>query len=243
MSIVCQKDYKITVVTPVPNLYWKFEEPTGPWFDQFQHAEIDQTLPTVTSGTPALIQNGLKLHGDDPVVNTADPPIVYPASNGCSFTIWIKFYNRVAGDIIDGAVLLYNIGNNSSIAFEVKAFASTLHTIMLVEVEDVSSNFFTNQVDVGPVANNVWYFFAFTFAQPSKLTTFYFNGVSVGTTTSTVTPTATSLLSIDINASTGGAAKDLIQCDEMGVWINHVLTSSEVSQMWNGGAGARPPGV
>lgn len=88
----------------------------------------------------------------------------------------------------------------------------------------------------GNITNTAWHHFVFTFNNTSKATIIYIDGSSAATKTMTgVTTAGTSQLNIGANASPGNYWAGNFAL--YGIWRNRVLSSGDVTSLYNSGAG------
>ena len=90
-----------------------------------------------------------------------------------------------------------------------------------------------------PVDNNAWHFAVFAYTASPRQCKLYVDGSLASTLTVPVAYGAYATGDLDIfNLGNGD-----MRFDEVGIWLNHALTSTEVTTLWNAGAGARPAGA
>lgn len=162
-------------------------------------------------------QTGLGIIGDLSIGFWMKPTTITPPST--YFMLVDKFGN--------GSNLSYSVRqNNSNIYFSISSDGTTEHNV---------------SGTTGNLQANVWQYVVVTYTAASHLATFYYNGSSVGTADTIVT----SIFNGTANFELANGVDNVTylydgMLDEVGVW-SRVLSSSEVTQLYNGGSGLQYP--
>lgn len=209
-----------------PNEYWNMEQPVSPRVGMIQGVQLTGGVAGVTG----LIGRGISLPTSSAETYFASSnKLPYPAQVGLSFTLWIKF----AQDTGTGIPLLYfSFGSG---------FIGLFPDVDLV-VPNLRMQLFLNgqhYVSFGEVNYNTWYFCAMTFTQATREAKLYVNDSDPVTTSGPgAAPLAWPTGELTLSSTNDGYGLTL---DEVGVWMNHVLTPEEVLLLYNGGAGKTYP--
>jgi hypothetical protein len=229
MSVSCQKRFQIVVGAP-PNAYWKLDE-TG---SVNRVDSIHGIIATVFFGTvdsvAGKINNGahFPLNGvENELFATASPFLAF-SSVGFVYTFWVKVLTYGAAFLsVDFAV-----GGTSDVNFRY-----TGSVLDMVVQPDNNPDIHTN---LGSQPAGVWQFFTVVYdaSIPAFKVTINRGAVTQVNLLAPIDPYATGGWSV---ASVDGQSEFIF--DEMGVWMNTVLSDSFLDFLYNAGSGQRPPGV
>jgi len=234
MSIACQKNFSITVNSsiPTPSAYWKLDEATGTRADSIGSNGL-LVGGTETGDAPGLIGNALFTGGILDTLFYTTPSgnsLHYIPGTGLTFVLWIKF------------LVPQQPPGNAHSALEMAAWDLDFR----FDITNISAAFKFSPA-VGPdvvatlpfaFATNTWYFIVGQYDPISQKTQ-----VSVNNGAFTVSPTSASDAGTTIPSQTWivriGFPDTLI--DETGVWLGSVLNSSQLTDLYNSGAGKTYP--
>lgn len=87
--------------------------------------------------------------------------------------------------------------------------------------------------------NGAWHFFVMTVARSGNITLYVDNSAQTGASMAAVTGSLNDTQSVGLRIARGGTFFDG-QVDEGGIW-NRILTGTEISTLWNSGAGITYP--
>jgi hypothetical protein len=241
VSIACYKNYSM-VVNPsitVPQEYWRLDSLSGgKYVGSIAGVQVTPSNTAIGSG---IISNGIEAIGGSFVTATSAGNVALALGTiGASLSCWFKQVNAphvptLGGPEVDikwtggsSLILYFNYSNDPPV---------------------IPSGGYDNGIGGGAVINGPsitvgnWYFLVVTFELATKNVSFYINGSLVSTSVSTTSQTAKASGSLSyFGTIVGNAGEDNIT-DEIGYWGNHVLTAGEVTTLYNGGVGARPPGA
>lgn len=202
--------------------YWRLEETAG----NNRADAIGAETFTEIGGT---VSSGTGINGNCVVVTTGSTHYLegtgaFPAATALTINLWVKSalpstafgFLRTDGDS-DPAFSLFNI--------------ASLTDVCVPAYMDVPAA--NNCVDI---TANTWQMITFTWdgASVKKLGQ---NGAVSAFTDANLIPGGASVL---ILGDPGGASSVNYSVDEIGLW-SRVLSSSEISQLWNSGTGQFPP--
>lgn len=197
--------------------YWKLNESSGNATDELGTNTLTNSAVTYAA---AKINNGAVFNG---VSTTYLEKTSHAGVSAFSFSFWIKFS---AWDAADAIIDKYPSANGYRI------WGGTTWGGLLLSVTG------TSWVYTWTPTTGVWYHFAWTYASGTALL------YKDGNTTPVDTKTGLSLTDGSQTLALGNrAAHDQIfngSLDEVGYW-SRAITSSEVSQLYNGGSGLTYP--
>ena len=203
--------------------YYKLDESSGNAADSVGSNTLVNTGVTYSAGK---INNGAVFNGSSAYMTDASFPTVTgsytvafwfkPASLGSGNRMFASWANGIAIDADSSTTIHAEIGNG----------ASWLTT---------SAN-----ATVPTMSNGTWYYVAYVVTSTGY--TIYFNGSSVGSGTwSSDTPVlANATLKPYLGSIQGTSNFYSGMLDEIGIW-SRALSSTEVTQLYNGGAGLQYP--
>lgn len=250
--ITCEQDITINVVsTPNVQAYWKLDE-AGTNIERFDSIKNLSLSPLggTSAPTAGVINNGVqisgvggKLFGDifNGGTGASWSNLPYPAINGASISVWIKWSGanpnfftfpgvtltfQDAGGIATGG---FSIHGDGSIAAPPRIIVDFLKAFSAVD----------QTLTPGDVVLNVWNNIVATYNQTTHVGTVYLNGALVGVA-GLATWTVRTNAGLALNNAGGYFT---MNNDEVGIWNDHVLTQSEVTGLFNSGSGSRPPNV
>src|SRR5690348_9240509 len=235
MSLSCSKKYSITVGDE-QFWYWTLDQTSRPWQDSIHCLTLDVLGANSSPVTiPGIISSGLQFV---PAANTqigiGGTSLALPYSgSGVSLAFWVNFANYSGTH--DFSVWV-EFDNAKKDRFQVQFWIPTT-TIFAFWEQDIGGGQFLNLTTPFP-SLNAWHFCVLTYDQPSSTLTFYLDNVSVASghvTTPPLSATTASVSAIDNISSTS-----TVILDELSIW-GKTLQPADISQMWNGGSGARPP--
>lgn len=212
--------------------YWKYDESSGNASDSTGNGSTltnNGSIPYVSG----KINNGADLEnsGND-YFSVADNSFV-SVTGDFSFSFWANF-EGFTGSM---SMAKWNDADNSQNSYQFKASQTELR----LGVRN-SSDTQTSVSVAASLSTSTWYYFIVTYNSSSGATKFYQDGSQLGTTQTSATggpkDTATSLV-VGRDAVDGTNYYDGI-VDEMGMWSRE-LSSSEVTELYNGGNGLAYP--
>jgi hypothetical protein len=247
MGVSCQKDLSITVNSPVSlDFYWTMDEAGGAVsrVDKVHALQLFQNgVGQNIIGSPALFNNGLAFI-EAGTFSSFDsgfqPQLKIQSSNGFSFFGWFKvldwpvfpsysvekqfrFRNSI-GPFVDNTLVWDSFNKHVEITFNDNAF----NTYNLTDFVPVTGawNFFHMFFD--PVSTKVGYSIN--------------NGANVlGPAGASYAANTNGDITLSQTWAVADSAVNSLLFDEFGVKLSRILTPSEVSFFWNGGAGRTWP--
>lgn len=214
--------------------YWKFDESSG---DAADATPNGNTLTNINSATfvPAVIANGIDLEaGSSQRFTRANGSLVGLGFTGdLTLAGWVNF--ETVADA--GLCAKFSAVSGTDRSWNFRMGGAT--AIGLRIVYDGAGSNFTSSVSWSP-STATWYYIAVT--KSGTTIKFYVNGSQQGTDqtgASSAINTSTVPFMIGAQESDGGGPMDG-KMDEWGAW-NRALSGSEISQLYNGGAGLTYP--
>ena len=236
MSLTSSKAYSIEVTPsggpPKAQAYWELENVNQGPFNNCNPDSIQSIIlcynqlgvvPTVVAG---LIGNGFSWNVGPGLTGTLNTPIVAGlayAGGGMSLAFWFNIQTANATGWFSGIFSALDIYLNTDV--------------------DAGTEFKVSFFDPAPsatVSAGVWNFAVATFDPATGLKYLYVNNVLAGTVAQ-ADPAHSANGSFTWGTTLAGAGTYKVLLDEIGIWIGTVLTPSQISTLWNGGVGARPP--
>ena len=219
--------------------YWKFDESSG-------NAADSAGSNTLTNNGSMTYSAGVINNGATDIVanskyfSAADSASLTPSSSGFSWGFWIQVTSITGSQEVlckvTGATYEYEIFMSG---------AGGLIMGLTYSGDGTPANrsqFTTNAAAL--TAANTWTYIVITAIASSNTVIFYVNGSSVASSTilsaSTAVADTAANFAIGIYDTGTPTAGMTGQIDEMGLW-NRVLSSSEVIELYNGGAGLQYP--
>lgn len=220
-------------------------------FDTIPFNDAVAPFVNVTNGSnvtnpPALISNGRSttINNATAVTSGTDNTRKYDmaGSKPFSFSTWVKFSATAA----TGSTFILSIENNPFTTYQAAIIKANATNKIQFVIRSSSSDYLAIET-TATVTTNVWYNIAVTYNGNGTISgmNVYINGViqpftniSVGTFTSTITLPNAFRIFIGGSGITTGYFLGLQ--DETGIF-NRVLTQSEVTYLYNGGAGVAYP--
>ena len=196
--------------------YWKFE---GNSNDELGGNNGTDTSITYGSSYGKIDQGALFDAGGDKI-DCASAGIPTGTSSR-TFSAWVK---------LTGAVLVFVYGNGASAGQMMSLYMNTTNINMFGIAADVN---ISNSSSTG-----TWYHLVMTYN--GTTVEIFKNGSSVGTGTPTLNTAASSTFTIGHDNGTWAGGGSSGNIDELGVW-SRVLSGTEISDLYNGGAGLAYP--
>ncbi len=158
-----------------------------------------------------------------------------------SFSFWVKYATLPADGIRALHFTKYlRAGNQRSYYCGLLNDTGTYYMDLIISSDGAATN--NPRVTWTPLTGT-YYYFTVVFTAASSKTQFYINGAQQGadqTGTITSIKNGTAKFEIGMNDGDESAQSYVFDQDEMGVW-SRALTSGEVSQLYNAGAGLTYP--
>lgn len=225
------------------SFYWTMNEASGDRIDSA--AGVHWPLKAGTLVEPALFSYGIEINANIRGLETINNPsivITQANSNGISFWYWVKVVAR--GSTINNGVFCdlndFNTGNN-----ELSLFLYSLDGATTV-LDFFHSNGVNAPEIVSPHLSwtlGSWHMVAGVYDKVNQTLTIYADGVSVGSVADTFT--YPDLVNSDWALTTSnpiGTPPDMI-FDELGLCLNGALTQTQITALYNGGAGVTWPNI
>lgn len=233
-DVSCRKVFQLVVSGLDALFYWTLDNTLA---DSVSSALLVTILPNFGVG---IINSGFNFIASPNTLITLDyndPSLTYVAGEDLSCTFWIKW--SAGFDPNDQMAIGFG---KSAGGDEIDLTIRWNPTTLFLDVDnDVVSDL--DSMPFVPVLGD-WYFFAATYDYDTGLAKLYMNSVVVLETTIPVqffsSPTDNRLRCWQIG-SIPGTTLDYI-FDEYG-WYKRELTQADINTLYNGGAGARPPGI
>lgn len=239
MSLSCYKDYSMVVnpgITP-PSEYWRLDSLSGGKY--VGSITGLQLTPTNIASISGVISNAVDSNSTigNGSMSSAGSAALSIGTTGCSLSVW---QNQIAAPHI-----IATGGTNLRIQWpDAKSIYSQLNYTNDPPVTFDGGVAITGGILSGPVVTvSTWNLMVVTLNISTNTVSLYINGsfyTSAVIPTNPTNPQATGSLSFQ--GVTTGPGEDCA-IDEIGYWGNHVLTAAEVTALYNGGSGARPPGA
>lgn len=235
LGITCYKALSINVGDLTPSVYWTMDNVAG-LTDEMQGVML-ASLPT--NFTTGIINNGFHFvvgAGTAELNGVNKPELNHTLGQDMSFAFWVKVLT--AADAND----VYDVEYINDIIF--CDISLELRSSMVLRAND-GTNSFGESVPNSTVVLNSWYFFVITYEADSGLVKLYINGTFAHTGSVPVfLPTTVTDQSVyfQIRGNLGNNAMSCVM-DETGFWFGQLLSSCQISQLYNSGAAMRPPGV
>lgn len=236
MNTVCAKPLTIVInnaALPKPTAYWELEEASGTRVDAVGTVANNLTpFGNDVGNDPGIITNGLYIAGDPnpDYRTTSGTTLQYNVlSAGITLSFWIKF--------------------KSAFGNKFRAYLSAWDIAFLTDCS-MTNTVFEFQPASGPnVTANLaqalvvgqWYFAVGQYLTSTGKTRISLNaGPWTDSPTSASAAGATTTPAQFFVTPIGGP--DCV-IDEMGIWLNQLLSASDITALYNAGAAQRPPFV
>lgn len=224
-----------TVVVTEPTAYWKLDEIEGSRVDSIGTAHLtDHSTVTYVTGKLGNAAQFTRVNSE--YLSTADQTALRAGARDWSFACWVKFDSLPGGEHVFIAsksgssvnqhewVLEWDGATNSRIKF-------TIYNNAGANSKAVSATTF------GAVSTGVWYFIVLRHTTASKTIGIRINAGTEDTDTYTTTNANDGTGDFDLGAD---AASPTVQSmdgkiDEAGWWQGHLLTSGEITSLYNSG--------
>ena len=218
--------------------YWKLDEASGNRADA-------QGSNTLTDTNTVLSATGIiNLGGDFESATSEYLTIADNASlsitGDLSFSTWVKFESLPASGGNMTFTGKWQETNNNSWIFGLYNNAGTLVWRQNMQNSaDVSS---AKNLNTSTLSTATWYHIVFVYTASAGTVQVYLNGVSEGTSTGHVTNIKDSTASFELGTNIPGLGGSYLDgsMDEFGLW-SKALTSTEVTELYNAGAGLAHP--
>lgn len=215
----------MSITTPIA--YYKLDESSGNASDSIGSNTLTNTgTSTYSTGK---INNGVDFGASTQWLYKASPTGLPTGAGAFSMSCWVKFTNFAS------ARYFYGFGTNSNNNRVTMRCDNS--TTLLIDDNGVGTAF----PSVPTMSTGVWYHIVYTYPGSGDIYTLYFNGNLIGTANNTRPPnTGTGFVGLGTYTNTSTAENLIGSMDEAGIW-NVALTSGEVTQLYNSGAGLQYP--
>lgn len=203
--------------------YWNFEEVAGDLIDQVGGLH-NGTVNGATVGATGIIGDAYDFDGINDYVNISDHNDLDSSDTDFSINAWL-YIDKLDGTIVSKATA-YNHNNNNYLMLQSDTPAWNLRV-------GGGGNTLLQEEDVVPTTN-VWYMMTLTYNATGNNLTIYINGSYENSTAPTVNPVGNAGDFV-IGAFFGNKFFNGT-IDEIGFW-NRTLGETDVSDLWNSGAG------
>jgi hypothetical protein len=178
----------------------------------------------IASGTqtPTAYDNAASFNGTNQFLSVASNSTLQVGGQEFSFSIWFNASNAAVNN-----VFVSKVGAGPSLEYQMGTLGSNLRIL----IGNGSTGWIVNPV-AGTFVTNTWNHAVFTYNGTNA--TIYLNGTSVGTGTGSITTSGTNQLQIGNNSPYGEKMAGALS--SIGFW-KKALTPSEVTDLWNNGAG------
>ncbi len=233
---------------PTPVSFWNFDESSGNAAD----AVGSNTLTNVNTVTyvSGLINNAALMVRATPFVNSSYFSITDAAQTGLDITgnlsvsMWIKLTTALSGYANEALLTKYDYATpQQSYSIDIIPSGGNFSVRFITSSTGSNNDQMTVACGTAP-STGVWTHLAVVFTAASATTEVYVNAVSKGTATGSFTSIFNSTAPFQLSGF-GVAGQDANfdgQMDATGIW-NVVLSSTDVSDLYNGGAGLQYPFV
>lgn len=218
--------------------YWKMDESSGNIADSSGNSNTGTNVNTTAFAT-GKINNGADLeNASSNYFSVADS-----ASTSITGDLTCNLWFKPESDIGDNQGLLVKRDNTTTNISYVVYITTGLNQVHFVNSTD-GTNTNSTDVNVAITALNTgtFYMISLVYTASSGQIEVFINGVSVGTASSAKTSifNGTAPLRIGSLTDAGGTTYTDGILDEVGLWAR-ALSSTEISQLYNGGAGLAYP--
>ena len=225
--------------------YWKLDETSGT-----SASDATGNSHTATLQTNASFVSGGKInYGLQPATSGTDAAgacIASGSTGALDFTqypfsagAWIKTTNNTAVGNGDMVVVMSTINASPYDSWLIGMHMASPIGTMYGEYRTASNSYYTSNTSTA-YNDGAWHYVAFIIDASGNMT-LYVDGVSQATGTASGTMSTGKSFSIGVNRPTANTSDQWVgTIDEVGVW-SRALSSTEVSQLYNGGAGLQYP--
>lgn len=219
--------------------YWKMDESSGNPADSvnsytltnngsvsFSSGKINNGANFGTSNSSKYFSYGSGILGADKTFSYSGWfKLTASIGGGSKYHIFVDSYTGGAPTTKRAIWYYYDGGDTRSLYFQVSNGYSNEHVYYAYKVN----------LSVG-----AWHHVALTYNQSTNVLTAYFDGSSVGSDNAARSGTGSVGSRLNMGAWTYSGDYANIMTDEVGIWTR-VLTSTEVSSLYNGGSGLQYP--
>jgi hypothetical protein len=207
--------------------YWKLDESSGNASDSVGSNTLTNTgTATYSAGK---INNGVNFTATTMYLGKSSPTGLPSGTSAFTMATWVNF-------------------TNFSTARYFMSFGGTTNNTMPTIRCDSSTSWVIDDNGAGTafpavsaMSTGTWYHIVYTYPGSGNIYTAYLNGTSIGTADNTRAPNmGTTNVSIGSNNNTSQSSNLVGSMDEVGIW-SRALSSGEVSDLYNGGAGISYP--
>lgn len=216
--------------------YYKLDESSGNIADAV-NANTLTNNGTVTFA-PVVINNGAIFTSPNTTQYFEGTNAAVEVTADVSLQAWI-YVSSI--DVPDGANCLISKGayvNAASIRYLLQVFGTLPN--LTIEFGQSDGTTYRTLDKAATIAQNTLYHLIVTYKLSTGVATYYLNASSLGTTGSGGTAWSGGTGSLAIGRRSGASAYQNGKMDEIGIWSRE-LTSGEVTQLYNGGAGLAYP--
>ncbi len=215
-----------------PTLWWTMDE-TG----SVDRTDQISSVVLVRGGASGSMPHGDGLYGNSAsftniagsLTTAFTTALAYTAGNNISISYWINFKSALLADAVPTFELSHNNSGGSIYYGRIQLTVNSGPTLY-VSVDDDAPFYDYDDVQVTPFtfSQDQWYHWVTLYDGTSHLLSYYRDGSLVGTTDVGVTiPSGTHgrvLMSI-------GSGHTRAWIDELGIWMNHKLTTDEIDAL------------
>lgn len=240
----CQTTVSIRVNSHPPTFYWEFEEVAAPYRDTVAGLNLVSSGETPfihTLGKIDYAAQFLTLASAFPKLNTGVNTSMRYHLGGFTWTCWV-FYSFDPTDFFAEWILSLGfqntLGGANLFQFDIFNRANSGPFQFFISVTTPAGGSGTGVV--APLVQNTWHLIAVTYDPGLNLATLMVDDTVVAT----MHPKATLTLNAYgwmILQPLWFSDSNVLIVDECGVWLETVLSATELSNLWFGGVGKRPP--
>lgn len=207
--------------------YYKLDESSGNASDVIGSNTLTNTgTATYSAGK---INNGVDFGATTQYLGKANPTGLQKGSGPFTMAAWVKFSNFSTARYFVG---FGEYSNNKLVSLRCDS-----STAWYIDDNGAAAAF----PAVSSMSTGVWYHIVYTYPGSGNIYTAYLNGTSIGTANNTRAPNlGTTVMGLGSRSNTSAGENLVGSLDEVGFW-SRALTSTEVTQLYNSGAGLQYP--
>lgn len=219
--------------------YWKMDEASGNRADSHGSNTLTVNGTGGVGSAAGIINNGADLERTDSdylsITDAAQSGLDIAGS--LSISMWINLESLPASGEIYGLMSKYGTGTTRGTPSFYYDNAAGIRRFVYSSSSTLTTQ--TNCIITQSLSTATWYHVVVTQNTGSSVVTIYVNGSSIGTGSGTASNVNNS---VDFEIGTATSASFFFDgiIDEVGIW-NKVLTSTEVTDLYNAGAGLAYP--